>query len=266
MTLIEIVLAIAVAGFVLYASTAYVVSISNIWADREERHFFEDHVDGVTEFLKAAFLHAGYELALGENGETGAEGNNPEEPEQNNPKPKSPQLEKPEIKTQKESNQQEASDDRSGGRSLISKSESPIAWKKPPGAAGYEDPMLHFSLAEIPPLLVGLDDVPATKVELFLHFDEKEGLGLLWHSNLQEEIEDTEDLQRTQLSGLVTGLLYLYWDETFEKWEEEEKPREGEGNEDFLLPRFLKLVFTHNEVTKTRLLPLPVPMDSALLF
>ncbi|MGB0344955.1 MAG: prepilin-type N-terminal cleavage/methylation domain-containing protein, partial [Coraliomargarita sp.] len=146
MTLIEIVLAIAVAGFVLYASTAYVVSISNIWADREERHFFEDHVDGVTEFLKAAFLHAGYELALGENGETGTEGNNPEEPEQNSPKPKSPQLEKPEIKTPKEPNQQEASDDRSGGRSLISKSESPIAWKKPPGAAGYEDPMLHFSL------------------------------------------------------------------------------------------------------------------------
>ena len=53
MTLIEVVLALAVAGFLLAAATSFVVSISNIWAERSLRNFFEDHVDGVTEFINA---------------------------------------------------------------------------------------------------------------------------------------------------------------------------------------------------------------------
>lgn len=262
MTLLEIILAIAISGSILFAATAYVVSISNIWADREERHFFEDHVDGVTEFLKSGFLSAGYELSLNPNGTEGAQGANP----QANPTP-SPNNTAGNTNNQKNDEGTPDSAGENGSRSsLITKTETPITWKKPPGSAGYEDPMLHFSLAEVPPLLIGLDGVPSTKVELFLHFDENDGLGLLWHSNLQEEVEDTEDLQRTQLSPHVSAIRYLYWDETFEKWEEEEEPREGEGQEDFLLPAFLKLVFTYKEEEKTRLLPLPINLESALLF
>ncbi len=257
MTLLEIVLAIAVAGFVLYAATAYVVSISNIWAEQEERHFFEDHVDGVTEFLKAAFLYAGYELSLSQD-----EGGQPNPPAGNNPNGKEVPVNIPNQGNRPDNGSSQSST----GSSLIAHSETPIQWKKPPGAAGYEDPMLYFTMAEIPPLLVGLDDVPATKVDLYLHFDPDEGLSLLWHSNLQEEVEDTDDLQRTPISPLVSELRYLYWDETFEKWEEEDEPLDGEGEEDFQLPRFLKLVFTYQEETKSRLLTLPVPMDSALLF
>lgn len=265
MTLLEIILAIAVAGFLLYASTAYVVSISNIWADREERHFFEDHVDGVTEFLKSTFLSAGRELSLSNNENTNQAANGPDanSPE-NNPNPV-----KLEAKNgNQEDNREDANtqNNADSGSSLMTKTETPISWEKPPGASGYEDPMLHFTLAEVPPLLVGLDGVPATKVDLFLHFDEQEGLGLLWHSNLQEKVEDTEDLQRTKVSSHVSELRYIYWDETFEKWEEEEKPRDGEGEGDFLLPSFLKIIFTYKEEEKARLLPLPVPMESALLF
>ena len=268
MTLLEIILAIAVAGFLLYASTAYVVSISNIWADREERHFFEDHVDGVTEFLKSTFLSAGRELALASNENTNQSGDaQGENPPTNNPNPKNPELK---INNQKNSNKtgkDTVTEDNSRiGESLLSQKETPISWKKLPRAAGYEDPMLHCTLAEVPPLLVDVDGVPSTKVDLFLYFDEKEGLGLLWHSNLQEEIEDTEDLQRTRLSRHVSGLRYLYWDDTFEKWEEEEEPRDGEGDDDFLLPRFLKILYTYNEEETTRLLPLPVTLESALLF
>ena len=59
MTLIEVVLALAVAGFLLTAATTFVVSISNIWAERSQRNFFEDHVDGVTEFVNVMLRSAG---------------------------------------------------------------------------------------------------------------------------------------------------------------------------------------------------------------
>jgi Tfp pilus assembly protein PilW len=66
MTLIEVVLALAVAGFLLTAATSFVVSVSSIWSDRTQRHFFEDHVDGVTEFLRSALQTAGSSIALAE--------------------------------------------------------------------------------------------------------------------------------------------------------------------------------------------------------
>ncbi|MGC6456500.1 MAG: type II secretion system protein [Coraliomargaritaceae bacterium] len=259
MTLLEIILAIAISGSILFAATAYVVSISNIWADREERHFFEDHVDGVTEFLKSAFLSAGHELSLNENPTNPEEGTNPQE---NNPP--SPNRAQPNNNPNK--NTENSDSEKNSGSSLMTQSRTPITWEKPPGWARYKDPILHFSLAEDAPLLVGLDSVPATKVEVYLHFDEEYGLELIWYSNLQEEAKDTQDLQRTPLSPHVSAIRYLYWDESFEQWEEEEEPRKGEGQADFILPTFLKLVFTYKEEEKTRLLPLPVTLDSALLF
>ncbi|TVP79202.1 MAG: hypothetical protein EA353_06790 [Puniceicoccaceae bacterium] len=59
---------------------------------------------------------------------------------------------------------------------------------------------------------------------------------------------------------------YIYWDERFERWEEEDKPLEGQGNDAFILPRYLKLTFEYEGVTKIRILTIPVPSSSALLF
>ena len=76
MSLIEVVLAIAVAGFVLTAATSFVVSVSSIWGTRAERHFFEDHVDGVMQFLHTSFDRAGIAISTdtpnGENSEDAA--------------------------------------------------------------------------------------------------------------------------------------------------------------------------------------------------
>lgn len=234
MTLLEVVLAVAVAGFVLSAATSFLVSISNIWAEREERYFFEDHVDGVNEFLKASFSNAGFEIGS-ENDDASVD-------------------EEADTETSEPS------------ESLLQTTEAPISWKTTPGAAGYEEPLLHFTLNSAPPLLIGLDQSPFTKVEVYLHHDESHGLSLLWFSNLQEEVEDLSDLRRTVISPLVKELRYIYWDEDFEKWEELTDPKEGEGEEEYVLPRYLKLVFEHQEQTKERILAIPVPMQSALLF
>jgi len=239
LSLIEVVLAIAVAGFVLTSAVSLLVSVTSIWSEHSERHFFADHVDGVIEFLDATFAASGFEIV-----------NNPsinqrlpdEEPSEDAPE------------TTQESN------------SLISSSNEPIRWGWPPGFARYREPLLNFSMSDDSPILVGLKNTPTLGISAFLYFDSDEGLSLLWHSMIQETVEDINDLSRTLISPLVKKVTYIYWDERFETWEEEQQPLEGDGQEQYILPRFVKLRFEYEGVTKERILTIPVPTRSVLIF
>ena len=133
------------------------------------------------------------------------------------------------------------------------------------GFASFRDPLIHFKLREKPPLLVSAGNAPALGVEIFLYFKPEEGLSLLWYSVLQEKAEDERDLRRTQISPYVGAIRYIYWDERFKRWEEKTEPLEGDQDE-FLLPRFLKLIFLYEGVTKERTLALPVASRSVPLF
>jgi len=111
-----------------------------------------------------------------------------------------------------------------------------------------------------------MDDAPIAGVEAYLHFEDSEGLSLLWFTPIQEESEDIRDLRRTPISDLVTRVEYIYWDERWERWETEEQPLEGEGDDQFILPRFLKLTFEYEGVEKEPTITLPVPSLNALIF
>jgi hypothetical protein len=264
-TLLEVILAVTIAGALLAGAATLMVSVTNAWLERQDRHFFEDHVDGVTEFLQASFSIAGTEIALGDEdgsggstiGETGNEieadgsqvtvdisGNNNLE----------------------SGNSMEGNTESTASSGLIRVSEDPIDWSQPPGFADYQEPLLHFKLRDTPPLLVQTENAPIIGVEAFLHFEDDEGLSLLWYTPLQEDSEDLDDLRRTPLSDLVIKVEYVYWDERFEKWESETEPKEGEGDDQFILPRFIKLTFEYEGVTKERTLTIPVPSRSALIF
>ncbi len=269
-TLLEVLLAIAITGFVLSAATSLVVSVSNIWSSRQNSHFFEDHVDGVSEFLRAAFAEAGLAVGRPEANEPGSEGGDDDPSDADGgERAGEPAQATPGVSIEVPGNPGRSSARSSGGESrsggLLSSEEAPIGWEKPPGFAAYQDPLLSFSLSEAPPLLVDLEDAPVIGVTLFLHFERGEGLSLLWYSQLQEETEDERDLRRTRLSDLVESIAYIYWDERFERWEEEPEPREGE-DDNLLLPRYLKLTFVHNEVRTERTIALPLPSQRALLF
>ena len=207
MSLIEVVLAIAVAGFVVTSAVSLLVSVTSIWSERSERHFFADHVDGVTEFLNATFAASGTEIV-----------NSPDENQEL-------------IDNEELLDNEELSDE-------------PIRWERPPGFAKYQEPLLNFSMSDNSPILVGLENTPTLGINAFLYFDPDEGLSLLWHSRIQEDVEDINDLSRTLISPLVTKITYIYWDERFEGWEEEERPLEGDGQDQYILPRFLSaLIF-----------------------
>ncbi len=243
------------------AATSFVFSVSNIWVDRQERHFFEDHVDGVTEFLRAAFANAGVEIALEDSTDSKNTNDNHSGGDNSGNGDDGLKITPNVGRSTKDQNQAKA-----GNGGLVRVSEEPVGWGKPPGFADYQEPLLNFKLTEIPPLLVNPDDAPISGIDAFLYFDPQEGLSLLWYSILQEEAEDLNDLRRTQLSTLVKEIHYIYWDERFEKWEAEEKPKEGEGNDQYILPRFVKLTFEYEGETKERTLTIPVPSKNALIF
>jgi len=270
MSLLEVILAIAVAGFVLAAATSFLVSISTIWTGREDRNFFEDHVDGVTEFLNAAFANAGVQIVLDEGASEGNDSSEQDSGSEGMPGSGAVEIAVPSPGTKKQpsgdKNSQETKDQKDKGGGLIRASDEPIGWARPPGFPDHREPLLNFKLAEAPPLLVGTENAPLLGIDLYLYFEPDEGLSLLWYSVLQEKSEDIQDLRRTQISPLVTDIRYIYWDERFEQWEEEERPKEGGGKDQYLLPRFIKIVFEYEGATKERTLSIPVPSTHALIF
>ncbi len=267
-TLLEVILAVTIAGAVLAAAATLMVSVTNAWLERQDRHFFEDHVDGVTEFLQACFSSAGSEIALESSEENSNSNNANSDSETENPNSVDVSITAPDSNQAngEETNTRTSESEDSTGGGLIRTSEDPIAWAKPPGYADYQDPLLHFGLTETPPLIIQNDDAPVVGIQAFLHFDQEDGLSLLWYTPLQEDSEDINDLRRTPISELIKGIQYVYWDERFEKWEEESEPKEGEGDEEFILPRFLKLTFEYEGETKERTLTIPVPSTNALIF
>jgi hypothetical protein len=265
-TLLEVILAVSIAGALLAGAATLMVSVTNAWLERQDRHFFEDHVDGVTEFLQASFSIAGTEIALGdEDGSSGSSSNETGNEIETDGSPVTVDI--------SGNNNLEGGASMAGnntepitGSGLVRVSEDPIGWSQPPGFADYQDPLVYFKLRDTPPLLVQTENAPIIGVEAFLYFKDDEGLSLLWYTPLQEDSEDLDDLRRTPLSDLVTKVEYVYWDERFEKWESETEPKEGEGDDQFILPRLIKLTFEYEGVTKERTLTIPVTSRNALIF
>ena len=267
-TLLEVILAVTIAGALLAAAATLLVSVTDVWMERQDRHFFEDHVDGVTEFLQASFTAAGTEIVIDSDSGTATE---TDEDSENTPTTNGEDGEEDDVTVGIAAGDEEGGNpDQGSGETttggLINVAEDPIDWEQPPGSASLEDPLLHFRLKDTPPLLIQTDNAPIVGIEVFLHFERDEGLSMLWYSPLQEESEDTNDLRRTPLSDLITKIEYIYWDESFEKWEAETEPQEGEGDEEFTLPRYLKLTFEYQGETKERTVTIPVPSRSVLLF
>ena len=265
-TLLEVILAVSIAGALLAGAATLMVSVTNAWLERQDQHFFEDHVDGVTEFLQASFSMAGTEIVLGDDEESGGSTSN--ESGNSNIETDDSQVT---VDTSGNNNLEgdtsmEGNTGSTTSSGLVRVSEDPIDWSKPPGFANYQNPLLHFKLKDTPPLLVQTESAPIIGVEAFLHFEDDEGLSLLWYTPLQEDSGDLDDLRRTPLSDLVTKVEYVYWDERFEKWESETEPKEGEGDDQFILPRFIKLTFEYESVTKERTLTIPVTSRNAFIF
>lgn len=253
MTLLEVVLAITIAGFVLTAATTFVVSISRIWMEREAAHFFEDHADGVSEFLQASLERSGQQIALAQSEATDSS-------------TQAPTKESDAVVRLKSATRGRSAESTQSAGSLLQTAEQPLSWERPPGFARYREPLLKIQLSQVPPLLVNPANAPSVGIVAYLYFSPDEGLSLLWHSPLQESVEDLQDLRRTQLSPWVSEIEYIYWDGKMERWESKTQPKEGERPDQYLLPSYLKLSFDYAGEKTQRTIELPVHSQHALIF
>lgn len=190
LTLIEMVVTLALIGTVMTMLSFHLVGLSNLWLNRTDDDFFEQHVDGIVLFL-TNIMEASETAAFGEN-----------------------------------------------------EQRQPVEWARPPGWGEIDDPLLYFQQNEAPALFVreGLS-LPA--IQAYIHFDDRDGLSVLWYSALDaEEVEAENDLLRTRISRYITQMDYAYYDLENDEWEITDEPVE-EDDDQFRLPDFIRLTFSH---------------------
>jgi prepilin-type N-terminal cleavage/methylation domain-containing protein len=153
-----------------------------------------------------------------------------------------------------------------------SRSSEIMELSRPVGFSETDDPLIKFYLREAPPFFYwpyGL----ASRVHVYFQFEEGEGLYFLWYSDLQEleksdsgelQLEDEEQLFRTQISPYFDEVYYCYYgkeDDTEDdekSWHIEPELEENIDSGEFRIPDFVKIVFRWREEGLERIITLAV--------
>lgn len=252
MSLIEVVIAIAISAFILASAASFIVSITDIWAKREQRYAFYEHADGVTQFLKISFRSSG---ALSDNSDSktdsDADLNNQNKPEINSG-------------SQSEKNSALAEENAENQTGTV------IRWEVPPFSNSSDEALLHFQLPSITPLLTKADRLLPAENSVYLTFDSEEGLSLLHRSNFEKGIEadeiDADDFSRTLLSPYIESVEYIYWESDNERWEVNDEPIMEDDSDTYRLPNYLKLNFTYKDNSIERIIPIPSLSKHLILY
>ena len=153
----------------------------------------------------------------------------------------------------------EASEGQMGGEEAATT--AAVSWQQPPGWSELDDPLLAFRQEEAPALLA-MEGSPLPAIRAYLYFDKRDGLSILWYSELQaEEVEAPGDLRRTPVSPWVSQMEYAYYDIERDEWNIYDEPMEDESGA-FMLPDFLRLKFSH-ETYGERIRSILIPHASA---
>jgi len=151
-----------------------------------------------------------------------------------------------------------------------------VGLARPVGFSESDDPLIHFYLREAPPLFFWPYG-PATRVHAYLYLDDRDGLNLLWFTELQElekndkgkqEPEDEDDLFRTLISPFCSEIYFCYYgdedaaSDDIKNWEIKKGLEENLQTGEFRLPAFVKLVFRWDEEDLERTITLAIDRPS----
>jgi prepilin-type N-terminal cleavage/methylation domain-containing protein len=229
-SLLEVLLAIAVAGLLIGASSYMIVSFSAIWTLRADDDSFEEHADGVAVFLRRAFSEA-------------------------------TSRRQPTYKAVSDSDEKDEATDAEKTAATESATSDGL-WKnvgvtmaRIDEASSAGAPTLHFHFFQFPPALGEAEPPTSLGVEAWLKFDEKRGLSLVWKDNRSRTegiVSSDKDLLRTSvISSFVTKIAYIYRDDDLHRWEEYDEPHSY--SDTYPVPVFIRLTFTLNgrEIVRT---------------
>ena len=147
---------------------------------------------------------------------------------------------------------------------------------RPVGFSETKDPLIKFYLREAPPLFFWPHGL-ASRVHVYFQFEEGEGLYFLWYSDLQEleksdngehQLENEDQLFRTQISPYFEEVYYCYYGEEGETadeektWQIESELEENIESGKFRVPDFIKIVFRWDEEDLERTITLSVRKPS----
>lgn len=258
-TLLEVVLAVAIAGMVMTAATALLVAAGNAWLLRDERALLETHASGVATFLTTRAnnprprVQVDPDTSGNQTARTNPAGGN-RNVDSNPPRAAN---NSPTIRVNTGAGNASQATRPNTQTPTSEDSETGIRWQALPGASPADDPKLVLQLATGHPLLVS--QLPAEReIVGFLQWQADEGLFLLWSSPLQEEApRRADELNRTLISPWVSQLEYLYLDPDTERWERTTSTPLDRQNTP-IQPRFLRLVFSHKGTETERIIPLRV--------
>jgi len=228
-TLIEVLLAITIAGGLLIAAVSLSLSMGEVWGHGSGKRLFDQHVRGVTRFLDTLLRQAGPPPRLEEDGGEMADA-------------------------------EEAQQERQAGPSALGsqEGEEPVVWQKIRGNAHGSEEFLTFELPTSPGVFAWPEQ-PLPFVVCSLRVDPREGLFLLWKSRLEIDFQD-EEPRELLVSRYVTGIRYFYYesDGPSPEWKEEERPRTGtvDGRAgQRLVPQRIRLTFEYKgQVEETDLI------------
>ena len=157
-----------------------------------------------------------------------------------------------------------------------------ITLDRAPGFSESDDPLVRFYLREAPPLFFWPEPGSvASRVHVFLQVDDRDGLRLLWYSDLQDleknekgirEPEDDDELFCTVVSPFCSEVFYCYYgdeddtEDDLKRWEIVDELEEDIDSGDFRLPAFAKLVFRWDEENLERVVSLAIdrPIPSGI--
>jgi prepilin-type N-terminal cleavage/methylation domain-containing protein len=259
MSLIEVVIAIAISGFILASAASFVVSITDIWSKREQRYAFFEHADGVSQFLKTNFRSA--QIIPSE--DNSLQNSTNVQATQTNPsiQANSGSIS---IQTNTQSSQNTGNENDLDNEP---QSDTNLFWQSPEFNQSSDEPILSFQIRETTPLLTSSKGVMPVENTLYLYFEPDEGLSLVHTSSLNETIESDDDYHRTMLSPFVKDMQYIYWDIETETWESLDEPMVSPDDEfTYLIPNFLKLSFKHKETEIERIIPIPKHSKHLILY
>lgn len=260
MSLIEVVIAIAISGFILASAASFVVSITDIWSKREQRYAFYEHADGVSQFLKTNFRSA---QIIPNEGDFLQNNANP----QSTPQNPSIQNKGGNINLQTNTPSTQTAGNKTTNPYSELDSDTNLFWQTPEFNQSNDDPLLSFQIRKHTPLLTTPKGVMPVENTLYLYFDPDEGLSLVHTSSLNQAVESDEDYQRTMLSPFVKNMKYIYWDSETETWESEDEPMISPNDEfTYLIPNFIRLSFEYKETKIERIIPIPKRSKHLILY
>ena len=249
-TLIEILVAMAIAMMVFVAVTTLLFSMGELWGRNSDARLFQLHARNVTRFLEGELARATLPPIGGPAGPMNAT---------------NPAASAAATGNRGGSNTNNTGGNAGNNNAATTDNTTPISVQDIRDSTGNDGQLITFQLPG-GSRIITWPDRALPNIVCSLQLREGTGLLLLWHSYLETNF-DTDAPRETLITPLVTALTYDYYDTDSKAWKNETTLRTDNNNQG-IPPQRLHLIFTYRgqKIENVIVLPsTPIPQGLPML-